>query len=79
MLRVILIHLWKNNRFFESPGKALDEATVRKLLSEQVHFKIWYQSKKKVVNNYRDGVSETGNQVSVDFPGTLEERKKNEE
>lgn len=40
--------LWKNNRFFESQGKTLDEATVRKLLSEkQVHFKDLVSEKTK--------------------------------
>ena len=40
--------LWKNNRFFECQGKTLDEATVRKLLSEkQVHFKDLVSEKTK--------------------------------
>ena len=71
--------LWKNNRFFESQGKTLDEATVRKLLSEkQVHFKdlVSEKTKRKYEATIKMEVSEIWkSKVSVDFPGT-EERKK---
>ena len=68
--------LWKNNRFFESQGKILDEATVRKLLSEkQVHFKdlVSEKTKRKYEATIKMEVSETGNpKFQLIFP----ERKK---
>ena len=74
--------LWKNNRFFESQGKTLDEATVRKLLSEkQVHFKdlVSEKTKRKYEATIKMEVSETGNpKFQLIFP-ERKKGKKNEE
>ena len=74
--------LWKNNRFFESQGKILDEATVRKLLSEkQVHFKdlVSEKTKRKYEATIKMEVSETGNpKFQLIFP-ERKKGKKNEE
>ena len=74
--------LWKNNRFFESQGKTLDEATVRKLLSEkQVHFKdlVSEKTKRKYEATIKMKVSETGNpKFQLIFP-ERKKGKKNEE
>mgnify|MGYP000924287823 CR=1 FL=1 len=74
--------LWKNNRFFESQGKTLDEATVRKLLSEkQVHFKdlVSEKTKRKYEATIKMEVSETGNpKFQLIFPDR-KKGKKNEE
>ena len=74
--------LWKNTRFFESQGKTLDEATVRKLLSEkQVHFKdlVSEKTKRKYEATIKMEVSETGNpKFQLIFP-ERKKGKKNEE
>lgn len=74
--------LWKNNRFFECQGKTLDEATVRKLLSEkQVHFKdlVSEKTKRKYEATIKMEVSETGNpKFQLIFP-ERKKGKKNEE
>ena len=75
---VIAIHVMENNRFLKA-RKTLDEATVRKLLSEkQVHFKdlVSEKTKRKYEATIKMEVSETGNpKFQLIFPGT-EERKK---
>ena len=74
--------LWKNNRFFECQGKTLDEATVRKLLSEkQVHFKdlVSEKTKRKYEATIKMEVSENGNpKFQLIFP-ERKKGKKNEE
>ena len=74
--------LWKNNRFFESQGKILDEATVRKLLSEkQVHFNdlVSEKTKRKYEATIKMEVSETENpKFQLIFP-ERKKGKKNEE
>ena len=74
---VIAVLLYgKITDFFESQGKILDEATVRKLLSEkQVHFKdlVSEKTKRKYEATIKMEVSETGNpKFQLIFP----ERKK---
>lgn len=80
---VIAVLLYgKINRFFESQGKTLDEATVRKLLSEkQVHFKdlVSEKTKRKYEATIKMEVSETGNpKFQLIFP-ERKKGKKNEE
>ena len=74
--------LWKNNRFFESQGKTLDEETAKKLLHEkQVHFNdlVSEKTKRKYEATIKMEISETGSpKFQLIFP-EKKKGKKNEE